>query len=171
MHSHEALWEAPDRRQEYIVAALKARRRNAAEGMRLRKYLDERFAADPAAGIVVTGDFNDGPGADYFEERYLTHGVVDAVIGSAFVPEWQLVHTLYDTDPALRYSAVFDDFVTEEQNRKLLLDHLLISPALQRVPGSGTFHHAEFEAEVVNGGRRRQDRPSDHRPVSVRLLL
>ncbi|MBA2518967.1 MAG: endonuclease, partial [Chloroflexia bacterium] len=44
-------------------------------------------------------------------------------------------------------------------------------PALRRELGSGTIHHAAFEAQLVNNGARRQDRPSDHRPASVKLLL
>jgi hypothetical protein len=30
-------------------------------------------------------------------------------------------------------------------------------------------HHAEYSTQVVNNGTHREDRPSDHRPVSVRL--
>lgn len=167
----ERLWRNPATRPHYVREALKARRRNAAEGMRLRKYLDTVLGTNPGADILVTGDLNDGPGLDYFEENYLARSVVDAIIGTAFVPEWQFEHALYDVDPALRYTAVFDDFVTEEVRKPLLLDHLLLSPALAREPGSGTIHHAEYEAQVVNNGVSRQDRPSDHRPVSVRLVV
>jgi hypothetical protein len=45
---------------------------------------------------------------------------------------------------------VFDDFVTGEQNKHVL-------------------RHAEYDAQVVNNGQNREDRPSDHRPVSVEL--
>jgi hypothetical protein len=60
-------------------------------------------------------------------------------------------------------------------NKKLLLDHVLLSPGLlgtgglRRVPGSGAIHHAGYEAEVSGGGGPRDKRPSDHRPVSVQL--
>ena len=60
-------WNDPNRRQEFVVQALEARRRISAEGFRLRQYLDELVAADPAARIVVTGDWNDGPGRELFE--------------------------------------------------------------------------------------------------------
>ncbi|MDQ3695531.1 MAG: endonuclease/exonuclease/phosphatase family protein [Chloroflexota bacterium] len=167
----EELWQNPATRQEYVVASLLARRRNAAEGMRLRTYLDSLLAAQPDVPVIVVGDLNDGPGADYFEERYLARGVVDAIIGTAFIPEWQFVHALYDMDPALRFTAIFSDFVTGEVDKLLLLDHVLLSPALRRELGSGTIHHAAHEAQLVNSGVRRQDRPSDHRPASVKLLL
>ena len=40
---------------------------------------------------------------------------------------------------------------------------------LRRVRNSGAVHHSEYEAQLQNGGKFREDRPSDHRPVSVRL--
>jgi hypothetical protein len=60
-------------------------------------------------------------------------------------------------------------------SKHLLLDHILLSPGLnrtfglRRVPNSGTVHHAEYKAHVVHNGTHREDRPSDHRPVSVQL--
>jgi hypothetical protein len=77
---------------------------------------------------------------------------------------------------APRHLVAFDDFVENVNGKRLLLDHVLLSPALarsssglRRVAGSGTIHHAEFEALLENGGARRDERPSDHRPVSVLL--
>lgn len=171
----QALWEDPAHRQEYVVAALKARRRNATEGMRARKYLEERIVADPTARTVLLGDLNDGPGLDYFEENYLAHNVTDILVGSAFQPEWLFDHAQHDVPPADRYTAVFDDFVENVKKKKLLLDHILLSPTLigttglRKVPHSGTIHHAEYNAQVKNTGTKREERPSDHRPVSVEL--
>ena len=56
----ESKWNAPSRRQEFVNQALEARRRISAEGFRLRTYLDDLVEADPAARIIVTGDWNDG---------------------------------------------------------------------------------------------------------------
>ena len=166
------LWENPATRQAFIVEALTNRRRISAEGMRIRRYLD----APPrrrrrTAPIIVLGDLNDGPGLDYFEERYLTHNVTDIVVGSAFRPEWQFTHAQHDVPAAQRYTAVFEDFIPTREVRRLLLDHILLSPGLEphRVPGSGAIRHAEYDAQVVDGGVRRQDRPCDHRPVTVDL--
>ena len=105
------LWENPATRQDYIVSALTNRRRISAEGMRLRRYLDARLAADEEAAIIVLGDLNDGPGLDYFEERYITHNVTDILVGSAFQPEWIFDHAQHDVAAADRYTAVFEDFV------------------------------------------------------------
>ena len=172
----QAMWNDPARRQEYVIAALKARRRNATEGMRTRQYLDERLAVDENARIVVLGDLNDGPGMDYFEELYLAHNVTDILAGSVFEPERIFVHAQHDVSPDKRFTAIFDDFVpTLQKGKKLLLDHILLSPGfdsasgLQRKRGSGTIHHIEYEAQLKNKGKKREDRPSDHRPVSVLL--
>ena len=171
----QQMWNNPATHQNYVVAALLSRRRNGTEGMRLREYLDQALAADATSRLVVLGDLNDGPGMDYFEEKYLAHNVTDTIIGSAFQPEWIFQHAQHDVAPAQRFTAVFDDFVTNEHDKHLLLDHILLSPGLsgttglRKVPGSGTVHHAEYDANTVNQGKNREDRPSDHRPVSVQL--
>src|SRR6266540_877258 len=170
----ESLWKNEATRQQYVVAALKNRRRISTEGMRVRTYLDARLGEDVTSRIVVLGDLNDGPGLDYFEEIYLSHNVTDIMIGSAFEPEWTFAHAQHDVPVDDRYTAVFDDFVTDEKDKHVLLDHILLSPGLtqgglKKVPDSGRVRHAEYDAQVVNGGANREDRPSDHRPVSVEL--
>ena len=169
------LWNNPATQQQYVVAALKARRRNGTEGMRLREYLDAKLGAAPNVAIMVLGDLNDGPGLDYFEKKYLAHNVTDIILGSAYAPETELVHAQHDVAAADRFTAVFDDFVENVTNKKLLLDHVMLSPGLigtsglRKVANSGTIHHAEYTAQVSAGGKKRENRPSDHRPVSVRL--
>ena len=165
------LWEDPARRHEFVVQALVNRRRISAEGMRIRRYLDGRLREDVTTPIIVLGDLNDGPGLDYFEELYLTHNVTDLVVGSAYRPEWQFAHAQHDVPAPDRYTAIFEDFVPTRQIRHLLLDHILLSPGLAgvRLPGSGAIRHAEYDAQVIDGGLRRQDRPTDHRPVTVDL--
>jgi endonuclease/exonuclease/phosphatase family metal-dependent hydrolase len=176
VNNGRSLWNDPARRQDYVIAALKARRRNATEGMRVRQYLDEKLAATPDARIIVLGDLNDGPGMDLFEQKYLAHNITDIVLGSGFDPEGLFAHAQHDVAPDERYTAVFDDFVEAVPGKRLLLDHILLSPALaksgtglRRVAHSGTIHHQEFESLLEDGGARRDGRPSDHRPVSVRL--
>lgn len=169
------LWSNPVTRQDYVIAALKARRRNGTEGMRMREYLEAKLAAAARADVVVLGDLNDGPGLDYFEKRYLAHNVTDILLGSAYQPERMFTHAQHDVPADQRYTAVFDDFVENVSNKKLLLDHVLLSPGLlgsgglRRVAGSGAIHHAEYDAHVSGTGARRDKRPSDHRPVSVQL--
>jgi endonuclease/exonuclease/phosphatase family metal-dependent hydrolase len=169
------MWENPSTRQNYVVAALKNRRRISTEAMQIRGYLDRRLHDNDHAAIIVMGDLNDGPGRDYFEQKYLSHNVTDIIVGSAFEPENIFHHAQHDVLAPDRYTAVFEDFVPTLKVKHLLLDHIMLSPvlvepdALHTVAGSGAVRHAEYDAQVVNGGARRQDRPSDHRPVTVDL--
>ena len=175
INNGQSLWLNLATRQEYVVQALKSRRRISAEGVRTRTYLDGALALDPNVRIVVLGDLNDGPGRDYFEEKYLSHSVTDAIAGSVYDPEGNLNHAQHDVPPAQRFTAIFDDFVTGENQKRVLLDHILLSPGLSNesglhvVPGSGAVAHTEFSSFVANQGLKREDRPSDHRPVSVLL--
>jgi hypothetical protein len=47
----------------------------------------------------IDGDFNDGPGIDYFEDRYLTHNVTDILLRSTFRPEMLLRHAFLNAFP------------------------------------------------------------------------
>jgi endonuclease/exonuclease/phosphatase family metal-dependent hydrolase len=180
----EQLWNDPSKRQEFIVAALLNRRRNANECQHIRDYLDDRLDAQADARIIVVGDLNDGPGRDYFESLYLAHNVTDVLIGSVFEPERAFTHAQHDVPKANRWTAEFDDFVgmrvpgkidpVPQPNTRVLLDHILLSPGFHDVgglhkSGPGRVGHAAYEAHLANNGAKRQDRPSDHRPVSVRL--
>jgi hypothetical protein len=169
------LWENPDTQIQFVREALKNRRRIATEGMRIRRYLDERLLADRDAAIVVLGDLNDGPGRDYFEELYLAHNVTDILAGSPYEPELVFFDAPADVPLDKRFTAVFDDYVTDEKDKKLLLDHILLSPAfsrpgpVSRVPGSGKIAHTEWAAQVEGDGGQRDKRATDHRPVTVRV--
>lgn len=114
VHRGQQLFENPDTRQEFIAEAMLARRRISAEAFRLRTYLDTLLQDELDSRIIVTGDFNDGPGRDFFERSYLTHNVTDILLGSTFYPELIFRHALIgrvDT-PAL-FTARFDDFVDD----------------------------------------------------------
>ncbi|WP_370399161.1 endonuclease/exonuclease/phosphatase family protein [Sulfitobacter sp. JB4-11] len=163
-------WEDPNRRQEFVVQALEARRRISAEGFRLRTYLDALVAAEGDARIVVTGDWNDGPGRDLFERSYLTHNVADIVLGSTFTPELIFHHPLlaHVQTPSL-FTARFDDYVDDVQDRPLLLDHFAVSPGLTPFVANAQIAHAAYDNEVEGDGRDRIQRPSDHRPIVLDL--
>lgn len=170
VHGGESRWNNPARRQEFIVDALKARRRISAEGFRLRTYLDELLQNQMDAPFVVLGDFNDGPGRDFFERSYLTHNVTDIVLGSTFYPSLILHHPLIgNVAPPSLFTARFDDYVDDIVDRPLLLDHILVSPALADKVTAVEIAHAEFEAELTGTGAHRTQRASDHRPVWIEL--
>lgn len=170
VHRGESKWKDPLRRQEFIIEALLARRRISAEGFRLRTYLDNLLQDDLQHPIIVTGDFNDGPGRDYFERSYLTHNVTDIVLGSTFYPTLIFDHPIIKSVPApALFTARFDDFVDEVKDRPLLLDHMLVSPALTTHVTDSGIAHGEYESEIVRTGVQRIERPSDHRPVWLEI--
>lgn len=70
---------------------------------------------------------------------------------------------------ANRYTAIFDDYVSKIQNRPLLLDHILVSPALEPRTTNGAICHQEYDPQVDPNDATRQGRPSDHRPMLVEL--
>ena len=171
VHKGEEQWNDPARRCDFVIAALKNRRRISAESMRTRQYLDELIDADPNALVVVVGDFNDGPGQDFFEKHYLTHNVTDILLGSTFYPQRQFRHAFLHRVPQNElFTATFDDFVDGINNRRTLLDHILVSPALEaRVQDSG-IAHAEIDAQADPAAtKERQKVASDHKPASVTI--
>lgn len=169
VHNGENLWNDPARKNEFIRAAMKNRRRISAEAMRTRRYIDQLLAEAPDAQIMVTGDFNDGPGIDFFELRYLTHNITDILLGSSFRPQKLFTHAFLNTMPQSElYTAIFDDFVDNIQNRPLVLDHILLSPALAE-GASGRICHEAFNDAIDDHADGRQRCPSDHRPVLVEI--
>jgi hypothetical protein len=176
IHDGQSLWGNTDTRLDFVLQALQARRRISAEAMRTREAIDDILISDPERTVVILGDMNDGPGRDYFEQKYLTHNLTDIVLGSTFYPERMFIHALGDVSGSDRYTAIFDDFVTGETNKKLLLDHVLYSPnistltgAFQIKSGSGQVDHQAFDNETAKLDGSREERPSDHKPISMIL--
>jgi endonuclease/exonuclease/phosphatase family metal-dependent hydrolase len=169
VHNGEAQWRNLETRPQFIAAALKNRRRISTEAMRVRTYIDDILSLPNNADsqIVVTGDFNDGPGTDRFESRYLTHNITDILLGSTFRPELLFRHAFLSTvADDLRYTAIFDDFIDEIPNRPLVLDHIILSPVFA-ANINGDIAHAAYNAAVDSNAAGRQQHPSDHRPVLV----
>lgn len=172
VHQQRAMYNDPNRRQEFIIAALKNRRRISTEAMHTREYLNNLYNTDPATLIVVTGDFNDGPGIDYFEKNYLTHGVADILIGSSYRPDHQFEHALIRNVPLNElYTARFDDFIDNINDRPLLLDHMLISPSLRNRYTNARIAHTEYnnEEDTTRPVGDRDRFPSDHRPIVIEI--
>jgi len=172
VHLGKQLWENPDTRNEFIKEALINRRRISAEAMRLRRYMNDLLNNNINENIIVLGDFNDGPGFDYFEERYITHNVTDILLGSSFYPELVFHHSfLHSIKQDELYTAIFNDYVDDIQNRKLLLDHILVSPSLKDKVISAGIEHASFlEQKDDNATTEREKYPSDHRPVYISFV-
>lgn len=171
IHGGRALWDNEATRPQFIAQAVRNRRRIAAELMRVRMALDKRMQADPEARVIVVGDLNDGPGVDFFEDRYLIHNVVAVVSGNPFNPRRMLRHAFIDRELKERnFTARFDDFIDEINDRPLLLDHILLAPSVYWGPfRNARIEHEAFEAQIDRAAGGRMHAPSDHRPQSVTL--
>ena len=111
-------------------------------------------AAAPQARVIVLGDLNDGPGQDYFEEKYLAHNVTDILVGSAYQPGLAMIHAQRDVPEAQRYTAVFDDFVEQQPDRKL--------PARPHPPHAGLpGRSAHLQGGLGSGRARGLGEPAD----------
>jgi len=170
VHLGRSLWEDDQRRPEFVREAMEARRRISAEAMHVRRYLDELLEADLERPVIVTGDLNDGPGSDYFERHYLTHNIAGMLAGSPFDPPKMFRHGFIDRETRERnFTAIFDDFIDEINNRPILLDHILCSPGIYWDVTDGRVEHEVFDAQIDHAASEdsRQHLPSDHRPQSV----
>lgn len=158
-------------RLAFFADALIARRRISGEAFRIRAFLDAILDVEPDALVIVTGDLNDGPGADFFEENFLTHSVVDRIFGSIFRPDRQLAHVLFHGS-STDFTAQFFDFIADEI-RDLVLDHIGLSQAINETfEWQGRVAVSEYEDQRRDDtSLNERDRlPSDHRPVVVDLV-
>lgn len=170
VHNGQTMFDDPNRRHDFIAAAMKARRRISAEGFHLRSYLDELIESNADERVIVTGDWNDGPGPDFFERQYLTHNIADIVLGSTFYPDLIFRQPVLERVPSTAlFTARFDDFVDDIQDRPLLLDHFAVSPSLANHVADAGIAHDAFQAELDGDGGDRVQRPSDHRPIWLDL--
>jgi hypothetical protein len=169
-HNGQKMFHNAATREYFIEETLANQKRMVWEASRLRKYLSDLLELDPGSEIVVTGDLNDGPGTDYFGARFQIRNVVDILMGSVLHPEFLFNHVLINTvAPELCYTAVFNDTIDRVQSRKLLLDHILVSPALRGRVAHAEIAHEEYEAATDQNAQGRQRHVSDHRPVLVEI--
>ncbi|KNC50140.1 uncharacterized protein AMSG_06274 [Thecamonas trahens ATCC 50062] len=175
------LWNgSAEERQTMVRKAVINRRKMMAEAVRLRSYLDSVIDGAGVDGVVVAGDFNDGPGMDYFQSQYLTAPVADMIMGSSFYPSRQFLHGfLHLVPPGDAYTITHNDVIDDVAGRKLLLDHILLSPSVAPNAISGGIFHELFSFfgprqevrsrpsfEVAAEPRTLLNRVlSDHRPV------
>lgn len=164
------------RRKPLIVDALRSRQKLSAEMTAVRRYLSHAILSKRATGCILMGDLNDGPHRDVFEELFLIHNIVDELRGG-FHREAALMHHALPQELLISkagYTAEFPDPTQDGKITRVLLDHILVSDALlsgtgplQLIKDSGKIEHDAYEQYVTGSGKKADDRPSDHRPVSV----
>jgi len=167
----EKMWKGSSaEKDQFIKKAICNRRKIAGECGRLRKCLEETvYSKHPSPMVVVSGDMNDGPGMDFFEEYYLLFDSVDVLMGNSFHRNTMLHPVLnqkHFVAPEDQYSCVFTDYVDNIKEKKVMLDHIFISDVLLKATIQATFPHLLWEkyATGVDGYRPRQEYLSDHRP-------
>jgi len=177
VRSGKADWETGEghhRRQDFVRGALKARVKMTTEAEDVRRYIDRRFQQTESPAIFVLGDLNDGPGKEYFEQRYLFFDLLSNLQGDVFFAQRFLNHALFDYPQHLRWSVEFSDFISPERDPHILLDHILFTQSLVDAASDAPFHIpagaglVEHEAhDFVNARYPAYAHTSDHRPVSV----
>lgn len=167
------MWRAGgEEREEFIRKALTARIKMTTEATNVRAYIDAKFGQVENPAIFVMGDLNDGPGKEYFEDRFLFFDLISNIQGDIFFARKYLYHALFDFEQELRWSVDFDDFVDPNRDPHILLDHILFTQGL--VSGSLPWrieeHGGRVEHEVhdlINATLPERAKTSDHKPVSV----
>jgi len=177
VNSGQSDWNAGgERRETFIKNALKARIKMTTEATDVRRYIDTKFEQVENPAIFVLGDMNDGPGKEFFENQFLFFDLISNIQGDIFSADKFLNHGLFDFSNSLRWSAEFDDFVTGENNKKILLDHIMFTQSLVNwqlnvtvEPNSGYIEHEIHD--LVNSLLNSRQKTSDHKPVSIELSI
>jgi endonuclease/exonuclease/phosphatase family metal-dependent hydrolase len=171
-------WENRD--EEAINDALRSRQKLSAEMMAVRRYLTHAILSKRVKGCIVMGDLNDGINREIFERHFLLQNIVDELRGSFKRQNVVMHHALsqkYLQDRSVAYTSDFNDPTEKGKKIHELLDHILFSTecflekrtAFKIDPAKSFVEHDIFDKYTDNKGKARDDRPSDHKPISAIL--
>lgn len=173
VQSGKSSWDAGgEKRKTFIKDAIKARIKMTTEVANVRDYINTKFEQVANPAIIVMGDLNDGPGKEFFENQYIFFDLLSNLQGNVFEAERFLNHALFDFEDNLRWTVHFKDFIDQDRNPKILLDHILFTQSL--VDGSlpiiieskaGCVEHEIHD--LINASNPKYAHTSDHKPVSV----
>jgi hypothetical protein len=171
-------WEKKDR--DAVISAILSRQKLSIEMNVIRKYIAHRLYSANADGIIVMGDLNDGVTRDVVDESYLLRSAVHELRG-AFHHDLALMRHVLSGRQLQRkkdaWTAQFKDPAAGGRNARVLLDHIIFSPGcyangtVRFIENSGRVEHAAYDRHVAKRGRSRDERPSDHKPLSARFAL
>jgi endonuclease/exonuclease/phosphatase family metal-dependent hydrolase len=167
------------KRTKAIGTSLEQRARILQEASQLRDYVQKYpFDAEVKGRMIIAGDLNDGPGRDFFEKRFFGTDIMRRIRGDVDHLEDLLTDVLDNVADSKRFTAIFNDRIDREL-RKLLLDHLLVTPELLSGPLKVMLSSAKVEQDAYereNEGDwsrktkpKRKLYPSDHRPATVEI--
>lgn len=177
-----SMWNAGGAaREEFIRGALKARVKLTTEAANVRQYIAAKFDQVEKPAIFILGDLNDGPGKEFFEQKYLFFDLMSNIQGDIFEAHQFMNHALFDFPDHLRWTVKFKDFVAETEEeanivRPILLDHILFTQGLcdGSLPWKIEAHAGKVEHEIhqlVNASLSQKEQTSDHSPVSVTVIV
>lgn len=171
-------WQKKSR--DKVISAINSRQKLSIEMNVIRKYIAHRLYSKAADSVIVMGDLNDGIARDVVDETYLLHSIVHELRG-AFHHETALMrHVLTSKQlqqKSYAWTAEFRDPAHRGKETRVLLDHILYSPhchdggTICFVPGSGCVEHRIYRKHVSKNGASRDERPSDHTPLSAKFSL
>jgi endonuclease/exonuclease/phosphatase family metal-dependent hydrolase len=173
----ESMWNAGgEQRNNYIRESLKARVKMSTEAFDVRRYIAKKFEQVETPAIFVLGDLNDGPGKDYFEDKFLFFDLLSNIQGDIFQASQFLNHALFDFPDNLRWSVFFKDFVDPARDPRILLDHILFTQGLVNGSLPWTIHGGAGRVEhelhdLINATLPNSSKTSDHKPVSVNITV
>jgi len=171
-------WERRER--EAILTAILSRQKLSLEMNVIRKYIAHRLLSRAATGVIVMGDMNDGITRDIIDDSYLLHSIVHELRGAFHLEPALMRHVLTGRQlqrKTYAWTAEFADATRGGRPTRVLLDHMLYSPAchdggnLCFIPDSGEVEHTAYDRHIEKNGRSRDLRPSDHKPLSARFRL
>jgi endonuclease/exonuclease/phosphatase family metal-dependent hydrolase len=166
----------PSETKEYVEKSILARQEITSEMKKVREYLDDALTEEMTRSIVVMGDMNDGPGRDKFEADFMLQNLVDVIQGTLLNPELNVYHVLENLQTDA-YSFEYEDQEEGGKKKRELIDHILMAPGmftgtaeLTYQKGSGKVEHKAWGNHVgTDPDHVRDDRPSDHRPVTCEI--
>ena len=163
-----------------VIDAIYARQKLSIEMNVIRKYIAHRIMSQAAEGVIVMGDLNDGVTRDIVDESYLLHSIVHELRGAFHHEPALMRHVLTGKQlqkKSYAWTVEFKDPAMGGKYSRVLLDHMLFSPAclnggkVRFIAGSGQVEHAAYDKHVAKRGDKRDERPSDHKPLSAQFLL
>jgi hypothetical protein len=171
-------WEK--KTSDKVISAINSRQKLSIEMNVIRKYIAHRLYAQTADSVIVMGDLNDGIARDVVDDTYLLHSIVHELRG-AFHHETALMrHVLTPQQLQKRsyaWTVEFRDAANKGKKTRVLLDHMLYSPRCHEggnicfVPDSGCIERELYNEHVSGRGASRDDRPSDHIPLTAKFEL
>jgi endonuclease/exonuclease/phosphatase family metal-dependent hydrolase len=160
-----------------VLDALNARAKLSAELFSLRQLFNRQFElGGTQQSLVLMGDFNDGPAAELMEREFMVHNILDELAGSLLYPQGYFHHAMTPQILRTAKSTHFSDPLEGGAMVEELIDHILVSHAVYE--GAADFHLVADSCQVetqayqnhfdpAQGEKKRQFRPSDHKPVSA----